>query len=111
MDRAWLPESLLAKAAVLITIFVGLFTIGEKVWGIAVGAYHQLRVWSHWPIDRKVFKFLKVNNHGRLYEAKEIAEAIEKKQRTVAESLLRLSEKKKVQQFQDSLWGLHDFEQ
>src|ERR1039458_6126939 len=109
----WLcpPTSTVATIALVVISLVGVLTILETAWRIGVGAYHQLRVWSHWPTDRKVFRFLKVHDHGRLHEVKEIAEALGKKPRTIEESLLRLAEKKKAQQVDDSFWGLHDFEE
>jgi hypothetical protein len=110
MRWPWFPDSLVAAIALLVTIFLGLLTILEKAWAIGVGLYRQLRSWSHLPLDRKVFQFLKSNNHGRLYDVKEISAALGKKPRPVAESLLRLAEKNKAHAVEDRLWGLHDFE-
>ena len=94
----------------LVTVFVGLLTIIEKVWTIGMGVYRQFYVWLQWPTDRKVFQFLKNNNHGHVYGVKEISEALGKKQRTVAGSLLRLAAKNKAQALDDGLWSMHDFE-
>jgi hypothetical protein len=71
----------LLQIATLVTILLGLFSIAEKVWAIAMGAYHVLLALSHLPTDRKVFQYLKSNDHGALHTVKDIAEAIGKKQR------------------------------
>ena len=65
--------------------------------------------------DRAVFKHVKnTKGFGSLYNVSEIAEALNRKPRSVVQSLRRLETKEKVKHFDgagdDVLWGLHAFE-
>jgi hypothetical protein len=106
----------LAQLVLLVTLFVGLLTIIEKIKNMIVGTYREFIAFRSSRVAKRVLSFMKRTHPTSYYKTDEIALGLKLTIRKTWDALERLEGEEKVnrisvdQAIGGSLWALDELE-